>query len=209
MLLHLVPLIVFVLLLLQAKRAVKDPLLIRLVKGLRLRHLALSLLSLFSMALAGAVLLLPNTLLRWGWWSALGGKGNVIFAQSASTAGSKTGVIFALVIIVLLSITLGHAALNEEIMFREGDEHRTLSERIKRSVVFGLAHLIMGIPIGAALALSSGGFVFSHAYVRQYRRTGSRGLSLIEATRVHLLSNMLVIFIVTLYILSQMAHLWK
>ena len=43
---------------------------------------------------------------------------------------------------------------------------RTWLQGIYRSLVFGLAHLPMGIPLGAALALSIGGLWFTYQYFR-------------------------------------------
>ena len=54
----------------------------------------------------------------------------------------------------------------------------------------------MGIPIGVAMALSVGGFYFTWAYLRVWRRTGSEEAALAESTRSHLGYNLVIAAIV-------------
>ena len=56
-----------------------------------------------------------------------------------------------------------------------------------RAVKFGLVHAVIGIPIGAALALSIGGWYFTWAYLRGYRARRSAG----RAPREHALASRL------------------
>jgi hypothetical protein len=53
----------------------------------------------------------------------------------------------------------------------------------------------MGIPIAVALALSVGGWYFTWAYLRGYRRTGSQWEAMMESTRSHLAYNLEIITI--------------
>lgn len=71
---------------------------------------------------------------------------------------------YALVFLPVLAIALPHLAEIEERSFREGT--RNWKHGIIRSIRFGLEHLIMMIPIGAALALSIGGLWFTHQYFK-------------------------------------------
>ncbi len=66
--------------------------------------------------------------------------------------------------VALLFFLLPQLALAEEELFRRGT--RTWRQGVVRSVIFGLAHLPMGIPLGAALALSIGGLWFTYQYFR-------------------------------------------
>ena len=56
-------------------------------------------------------------------------------------------------------------------------------------------HTIIGIPIGAALALSIGGWYFTWAYLRGYRR-GARPPALLESTWSHLAYNGIIVTLV-------------
>ena len=60
-------------------------------------------------------------------------------------------------------------ALAEERTFRRGCEQWSWPRRVRRTVEFGLAHALIGIPIGVALALSCGGAYFMAVYLRAYR----------------------------------------
>ncbi len=62
----------------------------------------------------------------------------------------------------------------------------------RRSVLFGLVHALIGVPIGVALALSVGGFYFTWAYLRAWRATGSEEAALAESTRSHLAYNLVI-----------------
>ena len=84
----------------------------------------------------------------------------------------------------------------EEKMFRLGAERRSRWGRFRRSVEFGLAHALIGIPIGAALGLSVGGMYFTSRYLRTYRRTSDTETAMAESTRAHLGYNVTVIVIV-------------
>jgi hypothetical protein len=91
-------------------------------------------------------------------------------------------------------------ARREEEMFRLGAESWSWPRRIRMAVLFGLVHALVGIPIGAALALSIGGAYFQFVYLRAYRRTGSRREALLESTRAHLAYNasIVALFLVAL-----------
>src|SRR3989442_10157980 len=77
----------------------------------------------------------------------------------------------------------------EEWLSRGGTETWSGAPTARRSVLFGLVHSLVGIPIGVALALSVGGFYFTWAYLRVWRRTGSEEAALGEGTRSHLAYN--------------------
>lgn len=140
----------------------------RLYKGLRPRHFGWAALSITSVIAVGALLwnLVPP--LRWGWWSTLGGSGTAISPGDESSTFST--IFSALIILVLLSI-LPYLAHYEEEIFRKNAENRSTRANLLVSLGFGLMHLLMGIPIAAALALTVGGMVFNHVYLRTFHRT--------------------------------------
>jgi hypothetical protein len=83
-------------------------------------------------------------------------------------------------------------------MFRIGAERRSKWGRRRRNVEFGLAHAIVGIPIGAALGLSVGGAYFTWRYLRAFEATGDQQAAMLDSTRAHLAYNMVVLTIVVI-----------
>src|SRR4051794_2386523 len=167
----------------------------RIVRGLRPRHFLLAVPALAGVLVA-VIALVQLPVLSWGWWSALGGLGNPVTGTTDRTAGTSLEWIIPLVFLVLLVPPLPLFAEAEERMFRLGAERRTTWGRFRRSVEFGLAHAIIGIPIGAALGLSVGGMYFTDRYLRAFRRTGDAHAAMAESTRAHLGYNITVIVIV-------------
>jgi len=167
----------------------------QIVRGLRPRHFLLALPALV-LVLVAVIALVQLPVLSWGWWSALGGLGNPVTGTTDRTAGTSFEWIIPLVFLVLLVPPLPLFAEAEERMFRLGAERRTKWGRFRRSVEFGLAHAIIGIPIGAALGLSVGGMYFTDRYLRTFRRTGDAQAAMAESTRAHLGYNITVIVIV-------------
>jgi len=163
-----------------------------LVAGLRPRHF------LRAIPVLGAVLLVATPLIQvpgldFGWWTALGGQGNPVVG--VGRPGATPGVLETLVPVVFVTLlVLGLPLLveGEEWVFRRGAQHRTRAANARRSVLFGLVHAVVGIPIGVALALSVGGFYFTWAYLRVWRRTGSEDDALAESTRSHLAYNLVI-----------------
>jgi hypothetical protein len=164
-----------------------------LIRGLRPRHFLIAALILPCTLTAVGMLLAGDTFLRWGWWTALGGEGNVIFGEASPSGQALSDLILPILIVTPLLLSLGRFALQEERIFRRGDERRTMGERLLRSLVFGLCHLIMGIPIGAAIGLGVGGFGFSQVYLRRWQASRSRHRSVLEAARVHLAYNLIIL----------------
>ena len=108
---------------------------------------------------ATPLLLVPG--LDWGWWSALGGEGNPVFGSSTTTAGTVLGVADPAGVRAPCSClrcrcspTPRSACSAPARRAGAGGGGRS------RSLQFGLVHALIGIPIGAALALSVGGAYF-------------------------------------------------
>lgn len=145
-------------------------------------------------AAATALMVVPG--LDWGWWSAIGGEGNPVFGSTDATTGTVWEWIVPLVFMCLLLPALPLFAHAEERIFRRGAEHWSRWKRLSKTVQFGLVHAIVGIPIGAALALSVGGAYFLSVYLRAYRRSGSAADATIESTTAHTVYNGAIIAIV-------------
>jgi polyferredoxin len=143
-----------------------------------------------------AIPLLFVPVLRWGWWSALGGDGNPIFGSSSTTMGTVWAWLIPLVFMALVLLALPLFANAEERMFRMGAQRWSTRQRVVKVLQFGLIHALIGIPIGVALALSVGGAYFMAVYLRSYALTGSVNEATLESTRAHTAYNALIILAV-------------
>ncbi len=171
-----------------------------IVQGLRPRHfLRAPVVLAIVLVVAGALLQVPG--LAFGWWSAIGGTGNVVVGSTSRTSGTALVWLVPAVFLVLLLPALGLFAEREEEMFRAGAERWSFGRRVTTGLRFGLIHLIMGIPIAVALALSVGGWYFTWAYLRGFR-AGGREAGVLESTRSHLAYNLEVFGLVAVYLVT-------
>ncbi len=97
---------------------------------------------------------------------------------------------------LLLLPALPLFAFAEERIFRAGAEHWRPARRVLKALEFGLVHAVIGIPIGAAVALSIGGAWFQHVYRHQYRRTLDRRDALLESAAAHTAYNTVIVLLV-------------
>jgi hypothetical protein len=155
--------------------------------------------------LAVATPLLEVPWLRWGWWSALGGEGNPVFGSNDATSGTVWEWLIPMVFIALLVPALPLFANAEERMFRAGAEEWSLGHRVLKTAQFGLVHALIGIPIGAALALSVGGAYFMVVYLRAFSATGSRADATLESTTAHAVYNLAIIGLVVVAVIAAAA----
>ena len=145
-----------------------------------------------------AIPLLMVPVLRWGWWSAIGGDGNPVFGSSSTTVGTVWAWLIPMVFMVLVVAALPLFANAEERMFRTGAQRWSTRRRLVKVLQFGLIHAVIGIPIGVALALSVGGAYFMSVYLRSYKLTGSAKEATLESTRAHTAYNALIIVTVAI-----------
>ena len=135
---------------------------------LRISHFLYAIPTLAIVATVG-FLLIQLPVLSWGWWQALGGHGSIIFL-SYGKRDSWMSDVFPLTMVIAVSFWVFRLASDEELQFRRDSQHYTRRGILLFAFIFGLAHMIMGIPLGLALALSLGGLVFSWHYLRAYNR---------------------------------------
>ena len=130
---------------------------------------------------SAALLLVPG--LDWGWGRLIDSDANVFLLPVVEAGSGSAGagawrqvleIGLALVFVAALAYTMPLFALVEERVFRMGLEQGGVRRWFKATVGFGLVHLIMGIPIAVALALSWGGLVFAVIYRRAFRRAADR-----------------------------------
>lgn len=140
-----------------------------------------------------ATLLLAVPGLDWGWWTAIGGQGNPIAGTTDRTTGTVWEWIIPLAFLLLVLPALPLFALAEERMFRQGAEQWAFTRRARKVLAFGLVHLIIGIPIAVALALSVGGVYFMNIYLRRFRSTGDPREAVMESTAAHATYNAFIL----------------
>jgi hypothetical protein len=174
---------------------------VEILRGLRVHHFVLAV-PILVLVISAFVLLVQIPGLSIGWFTAIGGEGNPVFGSSDRTAGTPFEVLVPLVFMALLIPALPLLVEREEQLFRRGSEFRTTGGRVVRGVAFGLVHAVIGIPIGAALALSIGGWYFTWAYLRGFRRGGERA-GMLESTRSHLAYNAIIVTLVLGAIVSE------
>lgn len=92
--------------------------------------------------------------------------GIVSVAASGNESGSIWLHVGSIVFLVILLVAIPFLAEAEEIMFRKGVLEK--KKMIKMSFVFGLVHLVMGITIGTALAISIAGYFFAVKYKKAH-----------------------------------------
>jgi hypothetical protein len=166
----------------------------RLWGSLRVRDVALAIPLLIAVASAASLLVsLPG--LSWGWWTAIGGEGNPVVGATDRTAGSALEWVLPLLFLLLLLPALPLLVENEERIFRLGSENRTPLGQLQRGVVFGVAHALIGIPIGVALALSIGGWCFTWRYMQGWRAGGPTA-GLLASSQLHLAYNSVIVVLV-------------
>lgn len=146
----------------------------RVVKAIRPRHLLVAPIALLCVGFVGYHLsTLP--VLEWGWWSTIGGEGSIATGQTEAAGTSALASIAPLMLMLLLMLGIPLLAHVEEVMFRSGLLAQTALRRGIGNVGFGLVHLVMGVPIGVALALSIGGWFFSREAMSAQRALEAKG----------------------------------
>ena len=174
-----------------------------IVRGLRWRHFVRAVPTVVVIV-ATAWVLIQLPVLSFGWWTMIGGEGNPVVGVTDKDYG-VVSVVIPLLFIGLLIIGLPLLVAREEWVFRRGAERRGTLANVGRSVLFGLAHAVVGIPIGAALALSIGGLYLTWCYLERWRETRSESEALLESTRAHLAYNLTIIGLVLASLLVLLA----
>ena len=123
----------------------------------------LTVIGVMTAVIAFTSIPLPH-FMTWSWYSLLDSNdssGNIMVAPLASRS-----LVIIVIFFLVLSLALPYLAKIEEKAFRSlvfGTRARIIA-----SLKFGLAHMIMGVPLYIALVLSLVGYVFSVFYVRTF-----------------------------------------
>lgn len=143
----------------------------------RPRHLA-GVVGLFVVVAGVATVLLNYVpLMDVGLGNLIGTETNAVFApleQAMAAAPIPTSgpdwplLLLSSAFLLPLAVVLPWLAFVEEEVFRGGLETEGLAGQAWRALIFGLAHLVMLVPIGAALAVGVAGFVYGRIYLRAH-----------------------------------------
>lgn len=106
--------------------------------------------------------------LRYGWWSLIGGSGNVLIGQTSynGTLWRLVGIVLPLTLVVLIP-WLAHL---EESAFRAGSENCSIPRRLRTQLSFGLIHCVVGVPLAVGIALTISGLYYERVYLTALSR---------------------------------------
>lgn len=137
---------------------------------------------------AGVVL---NTVvgLKWGWTSFLHSDGSTSNINMIGFSYLWYVPVFATLII----LAMPHLTMLEEVTFRHGS--KGFKSIMIRSLIFGLVHMIAGISLGFALALTIPGLWFSY----QYKKGGIE-----RSAAYHLVWNYAIVLVLLITIASTL-----
>jgi hypothetical protein len=195
---HLEALAAFLLFMLanQAWRTVRSPRTRVMLRGLRAGVFARGAATFVAVVAAALVLHDVHPALNWTWLSYLMDEpvtGSLVTGQALASTRVAAGPMVTIapyLFPVLLLTAMPRLAWYEERLFRRGAERRGTTGLLLGPLAFGLAHLVMGVPVFAALALSVAGAVFQRDYLRAYERSGGSRLSAVHASSsLHLAYN--------------------
>jgi hypothetical protein len=173
----------------------------------RLRWIDLILAVPVGAAVIGSVFLMVShsSILAWGWWNAVGGTGNPSLSAN-NMMPTFIRIPFQIFMITFAVVVLPVMAELEEDIFRKGSEHRGPWKRFVAAFLFGMVHCLIGVPIGAGIAITVAGLYYTAAYLREYKRTENQVLALAASSRAHLAYNVVVITVLLVAILGIPAY---
>lgn len=164
-------------------------LLVSVWRAMTWKHL-LGALGLLTVVATIGTLLLALPPLQVGLGQLVDFQGNAVFTpleEAAVRAGPApesgpdwTIVWLASGFLAFLCVLLPWLAFVEEEIFRGGLETADLGGELWTALRFGLVHMVMLVPVGAALAIAVAGFVYGRIYRAAYQRTG-RGAGALPA----------------------------
>jgi hypothetical protein len=140
--------------------------------------------------LVGCYFLSPHAgkFLNMSWLDLLATKGEKVQHANQMLVGAQIPV-FGLVFVLLLFVNLPRLAAAEEEAYRDGT--KDWFHAVPKSILFGLMHLVVGLPVWAGLALSIPGMWFTS----QYFKGGIERSTMAHAIYM-ILASVLLIFVV-------------
>lgn len=196
---------------------------VRVWRRIRPRHVAGSLVLILVVIATAVGLMIYVPVSGYGLGTLIGLTGNAVFApveEAAARSGVTTGVATPTVSSAVVYATAAFMtgllllfpwlAYVEERVFREGLERAGMARRLWAALRFGLAHLIMLVPVAAALAIAVAGLWYGGVYVRAFRRAATgdvtteqaRKTAVLESTVWHTTFNSLLVVLLIVGVLT-------
>jgi hypothetical protein len=160
---------------------------VRVWRGIRPRHVVGSLGLLVVVVGLAWTLLTVAPVTGFGLGSLVGLTGNVVFAPLDAVSGgdlsdpsTPLGAPLVATMVVLFTVLLAlfpFLAYAEERTFRLGLEHAGRRAQAVAALRFGLAHLLMLVPVAAALAIGVAGYAYGRVYRSAYHRARAAAVS--------------------------------
>lgn len=194
-------------------------------RRIRVRHVAGSLVLMVVVVSAAVALLTYVPVTGYGLGTLIGLTGNAVFApveEAASRSGAGTpsadpvveqAVNYATIAFMAALLALfPWLAYVEEQVFRQGLERMRWPRQLWAALRFGLAHLIMLVPVAAALAIGVAGLWYGGVYVRAFRRAAgdelvspaaARQSAVLESTVWHTTFNSLLVLLLIAGVLTE------
>ena len=150
--------------------------------------------------------------LKYGWLSLFyEGGGNMLLRPIQEASMSESGLLRALPVLFVIALLtiLPFLAQAEEEVFRQG--HEDLGDILWQSLMFGLMHCLVGVPLAFGIALTLTGLFCAYHYNRELNRR-IRGMGRSEAehdavmasTVAHTMLNAIAVCIFLIYALAML-----
>lgn len=177
-----------------AYESYRDRTLFALWATIRPRHVVLAL-GCLCVVIISMLIFSQFPLLDWGYIKALTSENGSVYT-AAITTKSKTDWVERILpawIVVALVLNLPAGVMAEERYFRGNVELWGWPKRIGVQLAFGLAHMILGIPLFAALAIGVFGLLLTVRRLRLVKRGMADQEIFLDGSAIHLAYNSLII----------------
>ena len=151
--------------------------------------------------------------LKFSWLKLIGANStNLIIAPVGTQTTSVISIVATIILYCCFVFFLPYLAKLEEMQFRYYVFSR--KERIINSIKFGFLHMVVGVPVFAAIILSILGYIFSLKYMSTYKKyyqefefSEVNDLALDSSTSLHAKYNFILITLIFLLItLNNLNH---
>lgn len=167
-------------------------------QSIRWQHFAWALLFLL-VVIVSLLALKQIPALDWGWIQWLTGKAGSVYAQTPTKPDpSFYERLLPWWILLVLVLAMPSAVLAEERYFRANALDWSWQRRIAMQIAFGLAHMILGIPLYAALAIGVFGMLLTWRHVRLRLNGQSPEQALADGVAIHLSYNLVIVGMIVL-----------
>lgn len=174
-----------------AYQSYRDRSMVQIWPFIRPRHTGLALLFIAAVVLSMlAFSLVPG--LDWGYIQAMTGQQGSVYNAPAPIKTQTIDRILPLWILVALVLNMPAAVMAEEKLFRANVSRWRWPRLIAMQLLFGLMHMILGIPLYAALGLAVFGLLLSGRHLQLIARGQSPQAALMDGASIHLSYNLML-----------------